>query len=338
LSGVGGNGSANIFVSLSPTQSAEDRPDGFKCIAECRKTYNYDATGTEIPAEYGYSASPARAAADRGLFFFQRRFRDRLDIAQDRFRRRFNWPSWVEWQKNSAHLIPWDREGDGVIVLTPRAEFHGGWNSEITLAQALDDVCGASFTGWQDDGEQIIFLPPTWPPPISHHFHEGNITRPPQRSTKKLSGRTNRFIGRFSDIESEFIEPAVVEPPDGTDGDRLREASINRVGEVRSEYALPNMTFSQGGRMMEYIARLTHDNPTLVNLVGDATSIHLSPWDWVTVSHPLLGWVYQLCLVRSVTNRSPESSADESEFTLQKISGPPYADDAHGPRQEALTL
>jgi hypothetical protein len=84
-SGLSGSGSANIYVHLTEAQSAEDRPDRFKCIAECRRTHNYDTTGAEIEEQYGYAPSPARAVADRFLHFFQRRFRDRLDIAQEKF-------------------------------------------------------------------------------------------------------------------------------------------------------------------------------------------------------------------------------------------------------------
>jgi hypothetical protein len=331
------SGSANVFVRLNTAQSAQDRPDGFKCIAECRKTYNYDATGAEIGNDY--SANPARAAADRGLFFFQRRYRDRLDIAQEKFRRRFNWPSWVDFRENSAKQIPWDRAGDGVTVYVPRFEFNSGFTEKTTLAQALDEICGQSATGWQDDGEQITFLPPSWPPAISHHFHPGNIVRAPQRSTaQNLGSRPNRFIGHYRDSESEFLEPAVVEPPDDTPGALLREDSIDRVGEIRSEHAMGGMSASQAGRLIEYVARLTHDNPVRVNLVGNATAIHLLKWDFVTVSHPELGWDYQLCLVLSVRVRSREQAADEVEVILQRIDGELYSDTAHRPRQEPLTL
>ena len=333
--GLAYSGAANVFVRLNTTQSAQDRPDGFKCIAECRKTYNYDATGAEI--DYGYAPSPARAAADRFQFFFQRRYRDRLDIAADKFRRRIDWRSWVEWLKNSAELIPWDREGNGVNVLTPRAEFNGGFTGPTTMAQVLDATCGQSFTMWADDGEKIIFLPPTPRSPV-HHFHPGNITSAPQRSTLKPRARYNRFIGRFRNSESEFLEPGAVEPPDDTPQNQLREESKSRTGEIRTELALGGMTYSQAQRITEYTARFTHDNPVRVSLVGNATSIHLLKGDYVTVSHPVLGWTYQLCLVVSVTVRSAENSADECEFTLQKIEGSLDVDTYHRPRQVTLTL
>lgn len=344
LSGLAYNGSAGVTVhllsGLVPNLANEDRPDAVKVLAECRRTYNYDASGAEIVDDYGYSASPARAVADRFLYFFQRRYRTRLDIAQDRFRRRIYWPSWVDWRDNSAALIPWDREGDGVNVFVPRAEFHGGFTGKTTMAQALDEICGASFTGWQDEGEQIVFVPPKWPPNVVHHFHPGNIVKggEPQRSTESLDARPNRVIVYFRDVEGEFHEPASIETRDDTALAQLREDSINRVGEVRSEHAIGGATFSQAGRMAEYIARLEHDNPVKVGLVGNATSLHVLPWDFVTVSHPVLGWTYQLCLVRSVTIRGAENSADEAEFTLQAINGQLYSDAAHKPRQGALTL
>lgn len=329
------SGSANVVVRLTEAQSAEDRPDRFKCIAECRRTFNYDATGAEIG--YGYAPSPARAVADRFLHFFQRRFRERLDIAQEKFRARNDWPTWTDFRDNSAYLIPWDREGNGVNVFVPRAEFHGGWVGDVTMAQVLDEVCGQAFTFWQDDGEKIRYLPPGPREPV-HHFHPGNITRAPQRSTQRLKSRPNRVIGHFRDIEDDFLPKASVEPPDNTDRHRLREDSINKVGEVRSERQFGNMTFSQASRLTEYVARIVHDNPVRVNLVGNATAIHIGKGDLVTVSHPGLGWDYQLCLVLTVRVRSAESSADEVEVNLQKIDGQLYDDAAHKPRQPALTL
>jgi hypothetical protein len=344
-SGLAYNGSAGVTVNLRndivsnlATQAA--RPDAVKVLAECRRLPKYDATGSELIDQYGYSANPAWEAMDRALFFFQRRFRSRLDIAQDRFRRRFYWPSVVDWANNNDGQIPWDREGDGVNVFVPRFEYHGGLAGKTTLAQAFDELCGNSATGWQDDGEQIIFVPPKWPPVPVQHFHPGNIAKggEPQRSTESLDARPNRIIGYFRDVEGEFHEPTSIEPRDDTAQALLREDSISRVGEVRSEHALGGMTQSQACRLTEYIARLEDDNPTKVALVGMADSLHVLPWDFVTVSHPVLGWTYQLCLVREAHVRPGEDSADECEFTLQAISGELYSDSAHKPRQEALTL
>jgi hypothetical protein len=335
VSGVGGNGTANVYVLLSADQSAEDRPDRFKCIAECRLTPNYDATGAEIG--YGYDPNPARGVADRFLHFFQRRFRERLDIAEEKFRARTYWPSWVDFRDKSAALIPWNREGDGVSAFVPRAEFHGGWTGDITMAKVLDEVCGQSFTFWQDDGEQIIFLPPGPREPI-HHFHPGNIVRAPQRSTQKLKSRPNRVILRGRDSEDEFLGEFSVEPPADTLTDQLRKKSIDKVGEVPSERQVGNMTYSQAYRLAEFTARLVHDNPVRVNLVGNATAIHVLKADFVTVSHPVLGWDHQLCLVLTIRVRSAESSADEVEVNLQKIDGDLDVDTAHRPRQGALTL
>jgi hypothetical protein len=98
------------------------------------------------------------------------------------------------------------------------------------------------------------------------------------------------------------------------------------------------MSFSQAGRVMEYVGRLTHDNPVRVNLVGNATAIHLLKWDFVTVSHIELGWEHQLCLVLSVKVRSRQQAADEVEVILQRVDGRLYGDDAHRPRQEALEI
>jgi hypothetical protein len=336
-SGLAYSGSAAATVRLSEAQSAEDRPDGFKCIAECSRTPNYDATGAEIVEQYGYAPSPARAVADRFLHFYQRRYRDRLDIAQEKFRARTYWPSWIDWRDNSAQLIPWDRLGDGVNVFVPRAEFHGGFTGDVTMAQILDEICGQSFTMWQDDGEQIIFLPPTPRGPV-HHFHPGNIVRAPQRSVQKLKSRPNRVILHFRDIEDQYLGEGSVEPPADTLQHQLREDSISRVGEMRSERQVGNMSYSQAYRLAEYTARLVHDNPVRVNLVGNATAIHLAKADLVTVSHPELGWEYQLCLALTVRVRSAEDSADEVEVNLQKIDGLLYDDTYHRPRQEVLTL
>ena len=338
LRGLFYNASAGATFRLSGAQSAQNRPDGAKVIAECRKLPNYDASGAEIVADYGYSASPARVITDRGLYFFERRFRNRLDVARDLFRRRYNWPSWVDFRESCAKQLPWDREGDGVNVFVPRAEFHGGWTGPVTMAQVLDDVCGQSFAGWQDDGEQIIFIPLSESREPVHHFHPGNIVRAPERSTQKLRSRPNRVILRYRDTESEFHEEAAVEPPDDTAEAGLRQDSIAKVGEIRSDRAVGGMTASQAQRLAEFTARFLHDNAVRINLVGNATAIHLLKWDLVTVSHAVLGWDHQLCLVLSSRVRSARNSADEVEVDLLKIDGALNDDGAHRARQEALEL
>jgi hypothetical protein len=326
-SGTGLSGSANIFVRLSAAHSAEDHPDRFRLIFEARKTYDFDATG-EI-AGYNYSTNPARVAADRILAFFERAYRNNQQLAREKFRARVDWVSWRRWRDYNEELIPWDKNGTGSNVFIKRFEAHPVFDAETSLADALDRICSLAGAWWQDDGEQLRFVPPTDQTPI-HHFDESNITSPPRLTLQDLRERPNYWVARFRDLDDEFLGEATIEVK--------RDEAIDRVGENRVARSLPTMTQSQAQRLAERWARVEHDNDVFITLAGAATSIDVLPGDFVTVSHPVMGWDHQLCLVTAIAVRSGEESADEVDFTLQQISGPLYSDTAHTPRQSALAL
>lgn len=324
--GVAGSGTPIIFVRLDTDQSAEDRPDKFRGRFKTRRTFDYDATGEQIG--YGYSTNPARVAADRILNFFQRTFRNDLDLAQQKFRARIDWPSWVRWRDFCGALIPWNKDGSENIFI-PRFEAHIAFTGDLLLADALDQICGLSATFWQDDGEQLLFVPPGDQLPV-HHFNESNITRAPQVSPQDLRQTPNFFVARYREFDDEFLGEVSTSVK--------REDTIRRLGEVRSQRSFANMRQSQAQRLLERQARIEHDNPVFCSLTGDATSVHVIPGDFVTVSHSLPRWDHQLCLVVDITVQGAETSADEVEFTLQQISGDLYSDTAHTPVQEALVL
>jgi len=335
-SGLAYNGSAHATVRLNTTQSAQDRPDGLKVRAKCRRVFNFDATGAEV--DYGYSANPARVAADRILHFYERRYRNNIPLAREKFRDRIYWPSWVEWRDFCDALIAWDRDGSGTNVFIPRFEAHIAFAGDLSLAQALDQITGLSATFWQDEGSKLIFLPPIDRAPV-HHFTSSNIIGGGVNiSVVDMRRRANRFIARFRDLDDGFLGAASVEPPDFTPEHTRRERAILKVGEIRSEREFTNMTFSQAFRLIEYRARLEFDNPVRYFLVGNAEAFKVLPGDYVTISHPEIENPYQLCLALGFRLRSAEQAADEIAFELQRIDGKLYDDTYHRPRQEALTL
>src|SRR5262249_25815659 len=272
------------------------------------------------------------------LHFFEQRFRNNLDLARQKFRARVYWPSWVEWRDYCDQLIPWDRDGNGVNVFIKRFEIGIGFNADLSLAQALDQITGASATMWQDAGAQLIFLPPSPRAPV-HHFHPGNIVNGGINiSVMDLRRRPNRFIVSGRDTDDPFLGLTAIEPPEFTTEWEARQRAIARVGEIRSERELPNMTQSQFSRVITYRAQLEFHNPVTYSLVGQADAFKVLPGDFVTISHPEIEQEYQLCLVTGIRKRSVQSSADEIGFLLQRINGDLYSDSAHRPRQEALTL
>lgn len=320
------SGTAGIFVKLTAAQSAEDRPDKFRARVRCRRVFNYAPTGE--PDAYDYNISPGRVAADRILAFFQRIHRKDLALAQEKFRARVDWQSWRVWSDFCQELIPWQKNSTTTEFIF-RFACHIAFVADLTLADALDQICATSATWWQDDGEQLIFLPPIDRDPV-HHFDESNITGPPRISVIDLRERPNFFIAKYREFDDEFLGEVT--------SSVKREASIARVGEIKSQRAFTTMPQSQAQRLLARQARLEHDNPVFATLTGDATSIHVLPGDFVTVSHPVPNWVHQVCLVVDITVRSSEDSPDEVEFTLQRIDGELYSDTDHTPIQEALTL
>jgi hypothetical protein len=327
-SGAAYSGTANIFVSLDTGPSAEDRPDKFRGRFKTRRTYDYSVTGEQIGFSNTYSTNPARAAADRVLAYFQRIYRDNLALAQQKFRARIDWPSWKDWAIYNDQLIPWNKDGSGNIFI-PRFEAHIAFTQDLILADALDQICGLAGAFWQDEGEQLIFLSPADRAPI-HHFDESNIIAPPTITPVDLREKPNFFIADYREIDDQYLGQVTT--------DVKRQNSINQVGENKSRRTFANMHQSQAQRLLERQARIEHDNPIFCTLTGNAASIHVLPGDFVTVSHPVPNWNRQLCLVIDITVRSGEDSADEVEFTLQKIDGSLYSDDAHTPIQPTLTV
>lgn len=325
--GTATSGTASIFVRLTDLQSAEDRPDKFRGRFRTRCTFDYDSTGEQIGLFDSYSTNPARVAADRILAFFQRIHRDDLTLAQEKFRARIDWPSWVAWRDYCDQLIPWNKDGSGNIFI-PRFECHIAFTGAVSAAEALDQICATAATIWQDDGRQIRFVLPNNQIPV-HHFNTSNASAP-NAAPQDLRDRPNFFVAKFRDLDDEHLGEVTVSV--------AREDSIRRLGENKSTRAFATMRQSQGKRVLSRQARLEHDNPIFFTFSGDGTALRVLPGDFVTFTHPVPNWDHQLSLVVDVTVRSSEDSADQLEFTAQKIDGPLYSDTDHTPVQEALTV
>jgi hypothetical protein len=323
--GLTHSGTADIIVILTSAQASEDRPDKFRGRFQCRRVYNWDSSGAQIG--YGYSVNPANVVADRVLSYFEHIYPDDPTRAREKFQQRIDWPSWRAWADYNFATIPWNRDGSGDQQI-PRFEAHIAFTERIILADALDRICSMAGAWWQDDGEKLIFLPPTDRSPI-HHFNESNMLSAPTIIPRDLRERPNRFIARFRDYDDEFLGEVTVEV--------RREDLIRKVGEITTERNFSNMRQSQAQRLLERQARLECDNPISCTLVGDETSIHVLPGDFVTVSHPLINWEFVKCLVVDIELASAEQAVDEVAFLLQRIEGPLYSDTAHTPIQEQLT-
>lgn len=324
--GLAYSGTAYIAVKLTDAvANAEDRPDKLRGRYQGRKTFDYDLTGNQTT--YGYSVNPARVAADRLFYYYQRKFPGNSTLAFRALQKKVDWDAFRTWSDYNAASISWFNGTTTVNI--PRFEAHIAFTEDAILADALDRICAASGATWQDDGEQIVFLPPTERTPV-HHFDETNIIGGTiSIKPTDLRERPNYFICEFRDFDDPFLGLSSVEV--------RRDALIQQVGEIKATRALPNMHQSQAQRLLERMARLEADNPILCTLMGDETSIDILPGDFVTVSHPLTGWTYQRCLVVSVALSSGEDGVDTCQFTLQAIDNPLYSDAAHGPRQEPLT-
>jgi hypothetical protein len=267
--------------------------------------------------------------ADRVLSFFEHLYPDDNVLARTRFQQRIDWSSWKAWADYCDELIQWNRDGTNILNIA-RFEAHIAFTEDILLADALDAICSNAGTWWQDDGEKLIFLPPIERDPI-HHFNESNCKLPSNPITvRDLRDRPNRFIARCRDVADPSLGIVMIPPI-------RREGLIQRVGAITSERTFTTMHQSQAMRLLERQARLECDNPITCTLVGDETSIHLLPGDFVTVTHSLLKWEYVRCLVIDTETRGAEASADQTAFTLQRIDGPLYSDTAHQPIQPQLT-
>ncbi len=323
--GLAYSGTAGIAVKLSDAvANAEDRPDKLRGRYQGRRVHNYNRIGNVI--DYGYFPFPGQVAPDRIRAYYEHKFPKDLAKAFKKFQDKIDWDAWTDWAANCTNTISWN---DGTTTSDiSRFECHLVLTGDATLAEALDQICATAGAFWQDDGEQIIFLSPTDRDPV-HHFDESNISQGSFRiQPRDLRERPNYFVAEFRDFDDEFLGLSSVEV--------RRDALIAQVGENKSTRAFPTMKQSQAQRLLERQARLEADNPDICALVGDETSIHILPGDFVTVSHSISNWTYQRCLVLSVNLLSAEESPDVCEFTLQAVKDSLYSDRAHTERQEPL--
>jgi hypothetical protein len=324
--GLSYSGTAYIAVKLpDDLANAEDRPDKLRGRYKCRRTFKFDSTGRVI--DYGYSTNPARVAADIVLSYYERKFPLDPDVALRLLQEKIDWDAWKIWHDFNAELIEWD---DGTTVRNiPRFEFHGAFTTDINLADALDQICSSCGAFWQDNGKQLVFLPPTEREPV-HHFHPGNLlSKGISVEPRDLRNAHNYLIGEFRDQDDEFL---------GSDSVEVRvENLIKQYSENKVTHALTSMNRSQAGRLMNLRANLEVNNPNICAFIGNASSYRVLPGDFVTVSHPTTGWNYQRCLVLAATLSSANGAPDTCEFVVQEINGQLYSDTAHGPRQEVLT-
>jgi hypothetical protein len=326
-SGLAYSGTCYIAVKLPDAiANAEQRPDKLKALIKGRRVNTYDGSGN-ITATNVYSVNPAYIAVDRIRAYYEHKYRNDIALAQRKLLDKVDWESLAAWAQFNATNISWD---DGTTVRSiPRFECHIAFTSDLTLADALDQITASCGAWWQDDGERIIFIPPSDQTPI-HHFDESNIVGDPRAEPRDLRDRPNVFVAKFRDLDDEFLGFASTPPVRALD-------LIRQVGEIKVTRTVPNMTLSQAMRLADRWKRLECDNPIICTLVGDESSTHVLPGRFVMVSHSALDWNYQLCLVLSADLASGEDAPDICNFTLQRIDDALYSDLAHGPRQEALT-
>lgn len=326
LTNLAYSGTAYIALQLSADDAnEEDRPDKVKGRYKGRRTFDFDATGRRLSSTNTYSVNPARVAADRILSFYEHKTPNDAALALRKLQEKVDWESWKVWADYNSATISWFNGTTTVSI--PRFEAHVVFTQDLILADALDQICATAGAFWQDDGEKIIFLPPTERDPV-HHFTESNSSNF-RIEPRDLRDRPNYLITEYRDFDDTFLGLASTEV--------RRDSLIARTGEIKSNRAMPPMRKSQADRLTERMARLEADNPNIVSLVGNETSIHVLPGDFVTVSHSIPNWQYQRCLVLSANLSSSESGVDTCEITAQQIDDFLYSDTAHGPRQETLT-
>lgn len=322
--GLAYSGTAYIAVKLTDAvANAEDRPDKLRGRYKGRRTNDFDKSGNF--GSYAYFINPANIATDRVLAYYDHKFPNSFQQARDKLQAKIDWDAWNAWKDFNAADISWDN-GTSVISIN-RFDCNIVFTADAILADALDQICATAGAWWQDDGEQIIFLPPTDRDPV-HHFDESNIVGAPSVQPRDLRERPNYFVIEFRDFNDPFLGLSSTEV--------RRDALIAQAGEIKTVRAMPPMRKSQADRLAERMARLEADNPNIISLVADESSIHAAPGDFVTLSHPIGNYEYQRCLVLSVTISSAEAGIT-CEFVLQQVDDALYSDTAHGPRQEALT-
>ncbi|HKX32105.1 MAG TPA: hypothetical protein VJ302_30745 [Blastocatellia bacterium] len=320
------SGTPMLFVNLPSAYTSEDKPERLRARCRTRRVYDFDASGAKIG--YGYSSNPALAAADRILAYYETIYPDNKALAWTKFRARINWAYWRQWADYNAALITWD-DGTTSNRQILRFECHIAFVDDLSLADALDQICGNCGAIWQDDGEQINFLIPAMRAPVAD-FNVSNIVVAPKLTRSDPRQRFNWFVAKFRDFDDPYLGPAQVE--------FKLDTLIDRVGPRKTERNFSNMTRSQAQRILRRQARIESENPVTFTMQTNSAGFHVLPGDFVTVSHPVPGWQYQLCLAIEARLLSAERSADEVAFMLQKIDSPYlYSDSEHTPTQTSLT-
>jgi len=335
--GIAYNGTAYVAVLLPEKYSVEDTPGKFIGRYRCKKIWDYDLQGN--PLNYAYSFNPADVAVHHIRRSYDLKYPNDPAYAYQLFRDRVNWASYTEWWNYNAALIEWD---DGTSVRNiPRFECHLAFTGAVDLGAALDQICACAGAFWQDDGEQYYFVTPAPHDPI-HHFHYDPTT--PAKSNivsgsvsvtpTDIRSRPNYLVAKFRNLDDEYLGGTGSDPYSATVAKRSN--LISKIGIVKSERVLPNMRYSQAQRLAERQLRIEADNPRIVTLKGDGTSLHVLKGDYVSITHPILDFVYQKALVLSTSVDSAEKSADETEFSLLPFNEELYSDKDQKKIQESL--
>lgn len=307
--GITYNKTANVVVKLPEKHASEQRPDKFRGRFKCLKVANYDNTGAETDAG-SYSANPARVAAD-------------IIIKAGKLpASRIDWPSWVAWRDYCAATLSWN---DGATTHTiPRFEAHPVFTDAVDVPVALDLCCLVSCTRWQDDGDKIKFLLPTDTTSV-HTFRANNIVLSKIRVVPSdIQAAPRHILAKFRDVLDEYFTEGSAEV--------RRDLLINAYGDRVTTRAFPNMNHSQAQRIIAYQMRLESDYFFFVELSAAGDSMHVLPGDFVTIQIGDL-FIDGNYLVNETSDNSPESTPDERQFRLQKITGSLYSDSDHAPIQ-----
>lgn len=321
------SGLAYYAIKLTDTDAnAGDTPNQLRGRFKGRKFLNFNASGISLGSSYSVNA--ARFAADRILAYCDHKFPGNATAALAKLQEMVEWDSWTTWRDVNDALISWDNGATTANI--KRFECHMAFLDDVTLAEALDQICASSGAHWQLDGRRIVFFPPTERDPV-HHFNESNIIEGSVRiEPRDLRQRPNIFEAQFRDTTDTFLgittTPAI-----------RREALIRQAGKIKASRSLPNMNLSQAVRLLERQARLEADNPVIVAYQCDETSMRVMSGEFVTVSHPLGPWTYQRFLVLEATLQGAEEGPDLCEFVLQKVDDPLYSDTVSHPKQQKLT-
>lgn len=319
------NLTAYVAVNLPTKYATEERPDKLVGIYRCLKVPDYDYQGNVVDAG-SFSKNNARCAADAII--------NRAELPVSRV----NWESWELFKLNCDTGLTWDNDGDNTGNLAIQSfqcnvAFVG---ADTDLATALDTICAAAGTIWQDDGEKISFLSPFDLEPV-YHFSDGSdgefcniIDGTFSFSARELRDRPNYLKCTYRDT----LDPFLVKRSEETTRDSLQD----RVGLVDpGERQFAGMTGSQAQRLLERAIRIESDYPVLGELKSAWDSILVLAGDPVTVSHASANWFYQKCLVIETIDESIDDTPDTRSFIFIKIDGVLYDPNDQRPQQPAVT-